>query len=366
MTEYNKFGRLCDGSKPLSNDTRRLIITDIEEQGGNPETGTYPRGLLTRVGEKYRLGHSTISRIWKHFVDMKTVSPLKCGRRVGSNRKLNQEDESFIAQTLTVHPTMYQYELKEKILQYTNNPDLNDVSIPTICRTIKNRLPGGEWSRKKVKSSNKNRYTPENMDLTQIYLDFISRQDKYTIKFMDEAGVNTNNGRRFFGYSPKREVAVDISKHAKGANHTVNLLVGLDGTKFCTVLNGPSDTFSYINFFNEAMQGITDQGRPVLNPGDIIVVDNCPFHHSEAEDILINFFDDYNISYIFLPRYSPDMNPVEACFLKMKTLLKQEYYQRLLADNLVAVAVLDTISDISLSDIHGFYRGVTDNYMNVD
>ncbi len=117
--------------------------------------------------------------------------------------------------------------------------------------------------------------------------------------------------------------------------------------------------------FHEAMDGYNDQGRPVLQPGDVIVVDNCSFHHSDAERILKNYFEDFNIEYIFLPKYSPDLNPVEACFMKMKTLLKQQYYQQLLADNFVKPAVMDTIHEISVSDLHGFYKGTTNNYTNV-
>ncbi len=226
-------------------------------------------------------------------------------------------------------------------------------------------LSGGEWTRKKVKFSNISRYTPENMDLTRDYFNLISQYDKYTIKFMDEAGVNTSMGRRKYGYAPKGEVAVDITKHSQSPNYTVNLLVGLDGTKFCTVLDGPSNTYEYVNFFHQAMNGYNDYGRPILQPGDVVVVDNCSFHHSDSERMLKNYFDDYNIEYTFLPKYSPDFNPVEACFMKMKTLLRQRYYQQLLADNFVKPAVMDAIHEISVSDLHGFYKGTTGNYMRV-
>ncbi len=366
MAHYNKYGRFCHGTKSISNDMRELIITDIKELGGNTETGAIPRGVATSVGAKFRLDSWTVTRIWKRFVEMKSVSPLKRGRKDGQGRKLTQEDELYVEQLLTLNPTMYRKEVISKVLQYSNTPDLLSVSLTTIGRTIKKRLSGGEWTRKKVKSSNQNRWSDDNMRLTQTYFDFISRQDKFSIKFMDEAGVNLNASKRTYGYAPKGEVAVEISKHVQGPNHTVNLLVGLDGTKFCTVLTGASETYSYINFWHEAMNAYSDTGYAVLRPGDIVVVDNCPFHHSEAERILTDYFEDYNITYMFLPRYSPDLNPVEACFMKMKKLLKQGYYQNLLRDNFVAPAVLDTIAEISLSDIFGFYKGCTGNYMNID
>ena len=98
------------------------------------------------------------------------------------------------------------------------------------------------------------------------------------------------------------------------------------------------------------MNGYNEFGQPVLTPGDIVFVDNCPFHHAEAENILQNYFGQYNIQYKFLPKYSPDLNPVESCFLKMKTVLKSLQYQQLLRDN-VPLAVLEAVNEITVSDI---------------
>ncbi len=248
MTHYNKYGRLCEGTKPLSNDLRQLIVTDIKEVGGNPKTGAVPRGVFANLSRKYRVDPHVVKRVWIKYIETSSVAPLKGGNISGKLKRFTTEDEEYVAQLLTLNPTMHQMEIKTKLLQYSNNSNLTDISQATISRTIRKRLPGGEWTRKKVKSSNANRYTDENMQLTQDYFDFISQHDKYTIKFMDEAGVNTSMGRRKYGYAPKGEVAVDITKHVQSPNYTVNLLVGLDGTKFCTVLDGPSNTYEYINF----------------------------------------------------------------------------------------------------------------------
>ncbi len=365
MTYYNKFGRLCEGKKPLSDDWRHVIITDIKESGGNSETAAVPYGIYTKLSKKHRVSPQTVQNVWKRYCETSSVASLKGGNISGKLKKLTAEDEQYIEQLLTEDPTMHQNEIITKLLQYSNTPNLTKISQTTISVTIRKRLSGGEWTRKKVKSSNANRYSAENMDLTTEYFNLISQHDKYTIKFMDEAGVNTAMGRRKYGYAPKGQVAVDITKHAQSPNYTVNLLVGLDGTKFCTVLDGPSNTYEYVHFFHQAMNAYNDQGRPVLQAGDIIVVDNCSFHHSDSERMLRNYFVDYGIEYVFLPKYSPDLNPVESCFMKMKTLFKQKYYQELLANNFVKPAVMDAIYEISASDLHGFYRGTTDNYMNV-
>ena len=87
------------------------------------------------------------------------------------------------------------------------------------------------------------------MDLTQEFFDFIGQQNVFNIKFMDDAGVQTSAGKCFYGYSPVGEVAVNVGKHLTGINHTGNLLIGLDGTRFSTITEGASNTYTYINFF---------------------------------------------------------------------------------------------------------------------
>ena len=356
---------MCQGTKSIDDDLRQLIVTNIKEGGGNTETGVIPKGLYAAMSKKYQIHQTTVKRIWMRFVETESVTASKRGNKVGNQRILNEEDEEYVEQLLCLDPTLFHYEIQEKVLQNSNNPSLNSLSIPTINRTIKHRLSGKQWSRKKVESSNKNRYTQDNVRLTQEYFDFIATQNPVNIKFMDEAGVNTSSGKRNYGCSHVGEVAVQISRHAQGPNHTVNLLIGLDGTKFCTVHEGAQDSTGYVGFFHEAMNGHSDLGQPILQPGDIIVVDNCATHHFEAEEILTSYFEDYDIQYVFLPKYSPDLNPVEKCFSKMKTLLKQGYYQALLSESHVEVAVLGAVGEITMADIYQFYKSCLGNYMNL-
>ena len=60
----------------------------------------------------------------------------------------------------------------------------------------------------------------------------------------------------------------------------------------------------------------------MLQVDDIIVVDNLALHHGEAERALRDFFNHIGIEPFFLPVYSPDLNPVEEVFSKLKYLLK--------------------------------------------
>ncbi len=307
MAQLNKQGRFYDSGAPLSNDLRELIVADIKEKGGNSQTGRIPYGVIGSVAKKYRVCPETVSKIWKRFVENQNVEPSKRGVKTGQGRLLTSEDEQYVEQLLHLNPTMYQKEIKKNLLEYSNNPELTAISIPTISRTIRTRLSGGKWSRKKVESSNKNRWTDANMVLTQEYFDFIEQQNVYKIKFMDEAGINTAVGKRKYGYSRVGQVAVDISKHLQGPNYTLNLLAGLDGTKFHTVIEGASNGNQYLHYFHQAINAVTEYGEPVLRPGDIVVVDNCAFHHNETEQILRNYLGQFK-------EYLPLVMAIPCCY----------------------------------------------------
>ena len=57
---------------------------------------------------------------------------------------------------------------------------------------------------------------------------------------------------------------------------------------------------------------------------------------------------------VFFPVYSPDLNPVEEVFLKLKYLLKYRY-QELVWDN-VEYAVLRAVGEVTAADMHGYYK----------
>ena len=59
---------------------------------------------------------------------------------------------------------------------------------------------------------------------------------------------------------------------------------------------------------------------PVLAPGDIVVMDNLGSHKGRAIRVAIRAA---KAKLLFLPAYSPDLNPIEQAFAKMKTLLRK-------------------------------------------
>ena len=66
---------------------------------------------------------------------------------------------------------------------------------------------------------------------------------------------------------------------------------------------------------------IETQLAPELRPGDVVILDNVGFHKSERADELVRRCGAW---LLFLPPYSPDLNPIEMAFSKLKALLRKK------------------------------------------
>lgn len=95
------------------------------------------------------------------------------------------------------------------------------------------------------------------------------------MKFFDESGFKTTVAHRFYGHSKIGERAIEVGKFIPNANITLNLYVSLDGPAYFNFVDGPSNAQSFLNFWAEAAETFTPNGVPAIEPGDVIVVDNC-------------------------------------------------------------------------------------------
>ena len=83
-------------------------------------------------------------------------------------------------------------------------------------------------------------------------------------------------------------------------------MCSLTGVKYINIIDGPSNTFEFLNFFQEAYASIDPAtGRPCLEVGDTIVMDNCPIHHNEAERIFRDFLSDLKHRVGFYASFQP-------------------------------------------------------------
>ena len=136
--------------------------------------------------------------------------------------------------------------------------------------------------------------------------------DPAAFVFIDETGASTKMVRHY-GWGLRGERLVDAAPH--GHWRTTTFVAGLRSTGLVApmVLDGPMTS--------EAFQAYVEQVlAPALSPGDVVVLDNLAPHKTAGVREAIRAT---GASLLYLPPYSPDLNPIEQAFAKLKALLRQ-------------------------------------------
>jgi len=106
-----------------------------------------------------------------------------------------------------------------------------------------------------------------------------------------------------------------LAKVPQGRWRTLTFLAALrcDRIDAPCVIDGPINGGSFLAYVEQML-------LPALRPGDIVIIDNLGSHKGKAVRRLIR---SVGAKLFFLPPYSPDLNPIEQVFAKLKTLLRK-------------------------------------------
>ena len=135
--------------------------------------------------------------------------------------------------------------------------------------------------------------------------------DPERLIFLDETGLKTDL-TRLRGWAPGGDRLVEAVPGGKWETSTLVQAVALDGTRAAMVLNGPMNATCFAGFCNWLL-------TPTLNPGDLVVMDNLSSHRSV---MAVEAIESVGARVVYLPPYSPDLNPIEMIFSKVKQLFR--------------------------------------------
>lgn len=130
--------------------------------------------------------------------------------------------------------------------------------------------------------------------------------------FLDETGAATNV-IRCYGWGPRSERLVDATPH--GHWRTTTFIAGLRSTGLVAplVLDGPMTGEAFLAYVGQFL-------APALTRGDVVVLDNLAAHKVAGVREAIRAT---GASLLYLPPNSPDLNPIEQAFAKLKALLRK-------------------------------------------
>ncbi|XP_077982046.1 uncharacterized protein LOC144437051 [Glandiceps talaboti] len=349
LTNVTSLGRQYRRGKTVSEELGQLLVSDILRNGGNKLTGDIPRGVLTLVAKKYKFSRYGVHNIWKRYVKNNACAVV--AKETTYTGKLSQNDIAYLESLKTDEPSISYKEMKQQLTQFS----ATNVSLMTICRAVKHKFSHGPWTFKRVTRVAEQRFTLENLQYTQAYLDSLHDIDPWRLKFMDESGfrvttvANPNYGHAFLG-----QRAVQVRRYDPTPNMTLNLLAGLQGVAHVQTLDGASNSMHFADFIRQCVETVDEYGVRALQPGDFLVVDNAPIHHSDIARELNLWLNMQGIEVIFTPKYSPEFNPVEFCFNKIKRTLERPPLSELAYRNL-SVAIYSAVEEVSPADVHGFF-----------
>jgi transposase len=131
-------------------------------------------------------------------------------------------------------------------------------------------------------------------------------------KFLDESSVNIDLTRLYGRAAPDQRVVESVPQPS-GPQTTTLAVIGWTGISAPLVLSGAVNGTVFYGYLKQCVV-------PTLEPGDILFMDNLSAHKVTGLEELIR---SCGAHLIYLPPYSPDFNPIELAWSKVKTILRR-------------------------------------------
>ena len=157
--------------------------------------------------------------------------------------------------------------------------------------------------------------------------------DPARLVFIDETGATTRMAR-LRGRSPRGERCRAPVPHGHWKTTTLVAGLRLGGMTAPMVIDGAMNGAAFTAYVETLL-------APTLSPGDIVVLDNLASHKVKGAREAI---EKAGATLMFLPPYSPDFNPIEQVFAKVKALLRKAAARTIDALEAAIAAALDAVS----------------------
>ena len=142
----------------------------------------------------------------------------------------------------------------------------------------------------------------------------VSLYDVDMFVFVDETGADRRNSLRKFGYSLRGKPATDHSLLVRGERISAIACISVNGLLDVKTVRGTCTGDTFYDFIHTHLMPHLMPFNGV-NPHSVVVLDNCAIHHvAEVKDML----EEVGVLVHYLPPYSPDFNPIEEAFSKVK------------------------------------------------
>ncbi len=169
----------------------------------------------------------------------------------------------------------------------------------------------------------------------------LMQQDAQRLVFIDESSAKTNM-TRLRGRGRRGQRVHDNAPHGHWNTTTMIGSIRFDGMTSCMAIDGAATTEVFRAYVRHVL-------CPTLRKGDIVIADNLSIHKDRESEALINAC---GASLEFLPPYSPDLNPIEKMWSKVKTHLRATKAR---TQNKLFVAIGKALGTVTATDSAGYF-----------
>jgi transposase len=165
--------------------------------------------------------------------------------------------------------------------------------------------------------------------------------DPQRLVFVDEMGANTGLFPLYAWSKRGERVRVKVPRN-RGPNTTLLSSMSVQGMGPCFAVEGSTDAVVFETYIEKIL-------TRALEPEQIVVMDNLSAHKGQRVKELI---EKQECELLYLPPYSPDLNPIEEAFAKIKSILRKAEAR---TSEALVEAMGVAISAISAQDARGFF-----------
>ena len=151
----------------------------------------------------------------------------------------------------------------------------------------------------------------ESLWLRQAWWEWVAEIDPACLVFLEESGVTTEMTRRY-GWAPRSERVREAVPAGHWRTLTVLAALTTEGILASMSIESPTDSDVFLAFVEQVL-------GPRLEPGHLVILDNLGAHKVDGVRQAI---ESRGASVLYLPPYSPDFNPIEQAWSRLKQLLR--------------------------------------------
>lgn len=280
----------------ISNEVRALIIRGMNDGSS-----------AVQIGRQFNVLPNTVRKIYKTYTITNVVNKRSVGHRP---KKFTQEEKEEICNLIDEDCTMTLNQIKTKLLE--QNPQLQ-VSLSTIDRATKEF----HYSVKRVSFVPERRNTPDTIQSRFHYAVQYNRImiNREKLFFIDEFGIQVNS-RRSYGRSQKNNRANKVKAQLRGRNYSIAAAMCINSLYLFTIQDRPYNAAHFAEFLTSLIDHLAEDHIQ----GAYFVMDNVGFHKADEIQQLIRA---HGHESVFLPPYSPFLNPIEELFNQWKTIIRR-------------------------------------------